>query len=61
VLDAEASGMTRVLHHRGPTFELDSCARVLRAHGADAADLDLVVRNDRLITVDRLAQTRDDG
>ena len=56
VLDAEASGMTRVLHHRGPTFELDSCARVLRAHGADAADLDLVVRNDRLITVDRLAQ-----
>lgn len=37
VLDAEATGMARVLHNRGDTsFELDAWGRVLRVHGTDA-------------------------
>jgi DNA-binding CsgD family transcriptional regulator len=57
VLDAEASGMARILHHRGaPVFELDSWARVLRAHGADAVNVGIAVRVRRLVVIDRLAQ-----
>lgn len=57
VLDAEASGMARALHHRGdPVFELDPWARVLRAHGADAAHHGIAVRARRLVTIDRLEQ-----
>ena len=57
VLDAEASGMARALHHRGdPVFELDPWARVLRAHGADAAHLGVAVRARRLVTIDHLGQ-----
>jgi hypothetical protein len=55
VLDAEALGMARVLHHRGdPVFELDPWGRVLRAHGADAVHLGIAVRARRLVTIDRL-------
>lgn len=57
VLDAEASGMVRVLHHRGdPVFEIDSWTRVLRAHGTDAVHLGIAVRGRRLVATDRLAQ-----
>jgi DNA-binding CsgD family transcriptional regulator len=58
MLDAEASGMTRLLHDRGdPVFELDSLGRVLRAHG-DAERLGVRVRERRLILSDRPAQPR---
>lgn len=57
VLDAEASGMVRVLHQRGdPVFELDGLGRVLRVHGDDAEHSGLLVRNRRLVAVERRAQ-----
>lgn len=57
VLDAEASGMARVLHHRGdPVFELDACGRVLRVHGEESERLGVVVRERRMVAADRLAQ-----
>jgi DNA-binding CsgD family transcriptional regulator len=57
VLDAEASGMVRVLHDRGdPVFELDSWGRVLQVHGADNEQLGIVVRERRIVAIDRLAQ-----
>jgi DNA-binding CsgD family transcriptional regulator len=62
VLDAEASGMARVLHDRGdPVFELDSWGRVLRVHGADDEHLGIVVRERRIVASDRLAQAALDG
>lgn len=59
VLDAEASGMVRVLLERGdPVFELDARGRVLRSHASDNAGEPVVVlRGKRLIAVDRRAQT----
>lgn len=59
VLDAEASGVVQVVHQRGdPVFELDASGRVLRAHGNEGEHSGLLVRNGRLVAVDRLAQTR---
>jgi DNA-binding CsgD family transcriptional regulator len=56
-LDAEASGMARVLHDRGdPVFDLDSWARVLRVRGDDTEDLGVAVRQRRLLATERLAQ-----
>jgi DNA-binding CsgD family transcriptional regulator len=57
VLDAEASGMVRVLHQRGdPVVELDAQGRVMRMHGGDPEHLGIVVRNRQLVAVDRLEQ-----
>lgn len=57
VLDAEASGLTRVLLQRGvPVFELDAWGRVLRAHAEDQGWPGIGIRDRRLIAQDRLAQ-----
>lgn len=58
VLDAEASGMVRVLLERGdPVFELDARGRVLRSHAIDdTGERIVVVQGKRLIAVDRRAQ-----
>lgn len=59
VLDAEASGMARVLHERGDTvFELDASGRVLRVHGNGTDGSGLLVRNRRLFAAERLAQSQ---
>jgi DNA-binding CsgD family transcriptional regulator len=56
VLDAEASGMARVLGRGGqPVFELDASGRVLRSNG-DGAQCGLMLRNRRLVAVERAAQ-----
>ena len=58
VLDAEASGMSRVLHERGdPVFELDCFGRVVRVHG-NAEHLGVGTRERRIILSDRQAQPR---
>lgn len=57
VLDAEASGMARLLRDRGdPVFELDSRGRVLRMHGGGDERLGIVVRERRMVATDRLRQ-----
>ena len=57
VLDAEASGLTRVLLQRGsPVFELDAWGRVLRAHAVDPAWPGIGIKERRLIAQDRLLQ-----
>lgn len=56
MLDAEASGMVRVIHQRGdPVFELDASGRVLRVHGC-AGPSGIIVRHRKLFAVERLAQ-----
>lgn len=57
VLDAEASGMLRVVLERGgPAFELDALGRVLRTHGTDPQDVGVTTRNRRLLVAERIAQ-----
>jgi DNA-binding CsgD family transcriptional regulator len=57
VLDAETSGLVRVLHKRGdPVFEFDSSGRVLRVHGAGTERWGMRVRNRRLVAAERLSQ-----
>lgn len=59
VLDAEASGMVRLLRARGePVFELDSVGQVLRAHGPVTEEIGVVVRKRRLVATDRTVQAR---
>jgi DNA-binding CsgD family transcriptional regulator len=56
-LDAEASGMVRLIRRRGqPVFGLDPWGRVLRVHGNDAEQCGVLVGNRRLVAADRLAQ-----
>ena len=63
VLDAEATGMARMLHLRGDeVFELDSWGRVLRHHGAgDPESAPVRVLNRRLATADAPSQSHLDA
>src|SRR5689334_14995 len=57
VLDAEASGMVRMLHQRGdPVFELDAWGRVLRVHADGGENAGICSIGRRLVADDRLAQ-----
>jgi DNA-binding CsgD family transcriptional regulator len=57
VLDAEASGMVRVLRQRGdPVLELDAFGRVLRVHANGADRLGIVVRQGRMRASDSREQ-----
>lgn len=55
VLDAEASGMVRLIKDHEPVFELDSWGRVLRQHG-NASRFGLHVRAGKLVSTERLEQ-----
>ncbi|MFZ2004974.1 MAG: helix-turn-helix transcriptional regulator [Stellaceae bacterium] len=59
VLDAEASGMVRLLRACGePVFELDSAGQVLRVHGPVTEEIGVAARKRRLVATDRAVQAR---
>ena len=63
VLDAEASGVARLLHNRGdPVFELDGWGRVRRAHGfADDANGPLRILGGKLVATHETSRARLDA